>query len=299
MAQGADFFVSYTSADRAWAEWIAWQLETEGYQVVVQAWDFTPGRDWAHEMQEATATAERVIAVLSAAYLRSAQGEAEWRAFYAEDPGGERGLLLPVRVSPVEPPGLLKTRVYVDVVDRDAAGARTALLAGVRDARGKPSEEPEFPGKPRPAGSATEPPRFPGELPPVWNVPYHPNPYFTGRDLLLAEIHARLTTPDAESRRVALTGLGGVGKTQLAVEHSYRRRADYDLVWWVRSDQPTSLQPAGLLRPALRDGQGAQIHPGGGGERVVVEPLRQVARHGQVAQGVVVAAEVISTRPAL
>ena len=66
MAQAADFFVSYTSADRAWAEWIAWQLEAEGYQVVVQAWDFTPGHDWAHEMQHATTKAERVVAVLSA-----------------------------------------------------------------------------------------------------------------------------------------------------------------------------------------------------------------------------------------
>ena len=61
MGEAADFFVSYTSADRAWAEWIAWQLEAEGYQVVVQAWDFTAGRDWAHEMQQATATAERVV----------------------------------------------------------------------------------------------------------------------------------------------------------------------------------------------------------------------------------------------
>jgi hypothetical protein len=72
-------------------------------------------------------------------------------------------------------------------------------------------------------------------------VPYHPNPYFTGRNLLLTEIHARLTTPDAESRRLVLTGLGGMGKTQLAVEHTHRRRADYDLVWWVRSEQATSL----------------------------------------------------------
>jgi TIR domain len=105
MGEAADFFVSYTGADRAWAEWIAWQLEAEGYQVVVQAWDFGPGRDWAHEMQQATTTAERVVVVLSPAYLQSAHGEAEWRAFYAEDPGGERGLLLPVRVGEVEPPG--------------------------------------------------------------------------------------------------------------------------------------------------------------------------------------------------
>jgi hypothetical protein len=98
MGQAADFFVSYTSADRAWAEWIAWQLEADGYRVRIQAWDFTPGKTWTHEMQQATATAQRVVAVLSAAYLRSAHGEAEWRAFYAQDPSGERGLLLPVRV---------------------------------------------------------------------------------------------------------------------------------------------------------------------------------------------------------
>jgi hypothetical protein len=241
MAQAADFFVSYTSSDRAWAEWIAWQLEAEGYQVVVQAWDFTAGRDWVHEMQQATATAERVVAILSNAYLRSAHGEAEWRVFYAQDPSGERGLLLPVRVDKVDPPGLLKTRIYVDLVDQDPPSARQALLAAARGARGRPTQEPEFPGDRGPASTATEAPRFPGELPPVWNVPYHPNPYFIGRDLLLAEIHARLTALEADSRRVVLTGLGGTGKTQLAVEYAYRQRADYDLVWWVRSEQPTSL----------------------------------------------------------
>jgi hypothetical protein len=241
MAQPADFFVSYTSTDRAWAEWIAWQLEAEGYSVVVQAWDFTPGKSWAHEMQQAASTADRVVAVLSAAYLESEHGEAEWQVFQAKDPLGKHGLLLPVRVDNVDPPGLLKTRIYVDLVDQDAAGARGALLAAARGARGKPTQEPEYPGDRQPLGSATEAPRFPGDLPPVWNVPLHPNPYFTGRDLLLAEIHARLTAPDAATRRVVLTGLGGVGKTQLAVEHAYRRRADYDLVWWVRSQQPTSL----------------------------------------------------------
>ena len=39
---GKDFFISYTAADRAWAEWIAWQLEGAGYDVVLQAWDVAP-----------------------------------------------------------------------------------------------------------------------------------------------------------------------------------------------------------------------------------------------------------------
>src|ERR1700712_4871324 len=96
-----DFFVSYTSVDQRWAEWIAWQLDAEGYQVVVQAWNFGAGRDWAHEMQRFTSPAGRLVAVLSPDSLRSEYVEAEWRPFYAKDPSGERGLLLPVRVREV------------------------------------------------------------------------------------------------------------------------------------------------------------------------------------------------------
>jgi TIR domain-containing protein/tetratricopeptide repeat protein/NB-ARC domain-containing protein len=260
----ADFFVSYTSSDRAWAEWVAWHLEAEGYTVVVQAWDFAPGHDWAHEMQQATSTAKRVVAVLSAAYLQSGHGEAEWRAFYAKDPSGEQRLLLPIRVSEVDPPGLLTTRTYVDLVGRDANSARAALLAAARGARGKPAEEPEFPGAQRPQASATEAPRFPGELPRLWNVPFHPNPFFTGRDLLLAELRTGLDEPDVPVRRVVLTGLGGVGKTSVAMEYVYRRHPDYELVWFVNGEQPASLLAdlaalAGQLGLAAEAPQEAQI----------------------------------------
>lgn len=95
---------------------------------------------------------------------KSGHGEAEWRAFYAKDPSGEHGLLLPVRVSDVEPPGLLKTRIYVDLVGRDANIARATLLAAARRVRGKPTSEPEFPGMAGwSANHGTEAPHFPGE----------------------------------------------------------------------------------------------------------------------------------------
>src|SRR5215207_265172 len=159
-ASPAHFFVSYTNVDQQWAEWIAWQLEDDGYVVVVQAWDFTPGRDWVHEMQSATATAERVVAVLSPEYLKSAHSEAEWRAFYAKDPSGKRALLLPVRVRAVDPSGLLKTRVYVDLVGRDALAARKELLTAASRARGKRAVE--FPG---PSRAGRDAPPFPADLP--------------------------------------------------------------------------------------------------------------------------------------
>ena len=50
-----DFFISYTKADQSWAEWIAWQLESEGYTTVIQVWDFHAGSNFVSEMQQAAA----------------------------------------------------------------------------------------------------------------------------------------------------------------------------------------------------------------------------------------------------
>jgi hypothetical protein len=132
-----DFFISYTAADRAWAEWIAWQLEADGYTTRLQAWDFRPGTDFVHQMQQATQEADRTVAVVSPAYFGSQFGEAEWRVAFAKDPTGEHGLLVPVRVEDCDPPGLLSTRVYVDLVGLDEAAARERLLAAFEGGSGR------------------------------------------------------------------------------------------------------------------------------------------------------------------
>jgi hypothetical protein len=64
-----------------------------------------------------------------------------------------------------------------------------------------------------------EQPLFPGALPATWNVP-HRNPHFTGREALLSDLRATLAagTATALTQTRAITGLGGVGKTELATE---------------------------------------------------------------------------------
>ena len=71
------------------------QLETAGYITVLQAWDFRPGSDFLHQMQQATTLAGRTIAVLSPAYFGSRLGEAEWRAAFFKDPSAKLGRLVP------------------------------------------------------------------------------------------------------------------------------------------------------------------------------------------------------------
>jgi hypothetical protein len=233
-----DFFISYNKADKSWAEWIAWTLEEEKYSTVLQAWDFRPGSNFVLEMQRASTDTERTIAVLSPAYLNALYTQAEWAAAFKQDPTGEQGTLLPVRVSPCKPKGILSTLIYIDLVDLDKDTARTTLLEGISRERIRPVAEPAFPGSVE--RSVSQEPRFPGALPPVWNVPHNRNPNFTGREEHFTSLKKTLNSREAAAL-TAIHGLGGVGKTQLALEFAYHNAAEYDVVWWVRSEETATL----------------------------------------------------------
>jgi tetratricopeptide (TPR) repeat protein len=69
----------------------------------------------------------------------------------------------------------------------------------------------------------------------------HRNPNFTGRGDLLTQLRSALTSGQPAALTQAIHGLGGVGKTQLVVEYAYRHAAGYDLVWWVRAEEPAVL----------------------------------------------------------
>ncbi len=235
-----NFFISFNRADRAWAEWIAWQLEEEGYTTLLQTWDFRPGGNFVLDMQDAAKNSERTLAVLSPDFLASEYTQPEWAAAFARDPTGKRQALVPVRVRECNPTGLLAQVVHVELVGiLDEAAARTELLKGVRKGRAKPERAPEFPLLAR--RSVESRPRFPGALPRVWNVPVSRNPNFTGREDFLAALSSALSSGRPAALTQAVHGLGGVGKTQLAAEYAYRHSHLYDVVWWVRSEEPAAL----------------------------------------------------------
>jgi len=229
-----DYFISHAGADRAWAEWVAWQLDAAGYTVELDVWDWTPGQNFVTAMSDALDRADRVVALFSDAYFeRSRYTTEEWSAAVRR--------LVPVRVEDVPPariPSVLRSLIFCDVFDVDADQARRVLLEAAKGPR-RPDGEPEFPGRGRPGGWSRfggSGPRLPGSIPRVWNLPAR-NRGFTGRDDMVVALRQALVAGDRAAVQ-AVQGMGGVGKTQLAAEYAYRFAGAYDLAWWVDSEQP-------------------------------------------------------------
>ncbi|WP_198318691.1 FxSxx-COOH system tetratricopeptide repeat protein [Pseudofrankia inefficax] len=77
-----------------------------------------------------------------------------------------------------------------------------------------------------PAGANTSP------RPAVWNIPPRPA-RFVGRADLLTALAGHLSVGGDTPGIAAVTGMGGVGKTALAIEYAHRQRLAFDVVWWI------------------------------------------------------------------
>ncbi|MER5433200.1 FxSxx-COOH system tetratricopeptide repeat protein [Streptomyces sp. NPDC002588] len=89
--------------------------------------------------------------------------------------------------------------------------------------------------------------------PRVWgNIPPR-NPNFTGRVDLLERLGERLREGTTTVLPEAIHGMGGVGKTQLAIEYAYRHQSEYDVVWWIPAERPGQIGQA-LVELAQRLG---------------------------------------------
>lgn len=128
-----DFFVSYTGNDVKYATWVAEILETEGYKVTIQAWDFLPGDNFIAKMDQALIECRKLVVILSDDYLKSEWCRAEWTVKYAEQIRENERRIIPIRIKPIIIKGLLSNLAYIDIVDKGTQEAKELILTGILD----------------------------------------------------------------------------------------------------------------------------------------------------------------------
>ena len=255
--------VSYAAEDRMWAEWIAGVVSEVGLSTVLH--EVAAVEDGDQPDTDPGWEGDLVAVVLSVAYRLPAQSVGWLHRPAAPAFGRGRSSILPISVDGTQPPEALERFGALELSGMPAERARGALLAALNWPAGEP-------------GSGEPPARFPATMPRVSRLPLR-NPSFTGRRRVLADVRDHLSARSGSTSRLGLTGLGGVGKTQIAIEYAHRFAADYDVVWWVSAAQ-VSMVRAGLvdladeLRVPAADTTAERI-------RLLLDTLRQGRSHAR------------------
>lgn len=261
------YVISYAGFNRPWATWIAYQLEQLGHRTTLLRWDPPVSMPLTEALRSLLDAPGRILLVLDDWYFNlGPRSDEEWIAALREvvPKHEDRFAAVSVATRAIPPGG--ERLLPVDLRDLDSGEARRRILVRL----GLPGEEMP------PSGDSA--PRFPNDPPAVVNIPRR-NLRFTGRDMALDELHSRLNQDGDGVSRVALRGISGVGKSQIAIEYAHRFGNDYDVVWWVNAGfRATAREQFADLAARMQLWVGSEL-----GERIraVQEALRTGKPHGR------------------
>jgi len=214
--------IRYSARDNLWAEWVVGVLNAHEIEVT----DDGP----VESTEELPPTFDTVLTIVSSSYLAIRPNAVE-PDLWLRTPH----LVLVVDDSRL-PSRQSATRSSIAHLSAEAARNRLLNLVGIAPDRTDTDDVTE--SVRRYPGSSPDPSKF--------KAPAR-NDRFTGRLVDLQRLRDQLR----DVRRavvtqipVALHGLGGVGKTQLAIEYVHRFAPDYDVVWWIDASQPQFVDSA-------------------------------------------------------
>jgi predicted ATPase len=245
-------FISRAGADSEMAVRVAETVRAMGFAVVFQDGDFA-NRNFIESMHAAISGADRVVALLSPAYLESDHCSAEWQNALAADPLNRKGRLVVMRVTECEPVGMLAGIAYWDLVPVLSDDAAFAAL--VQRALGGAAEAPAG----RPAAAVAAPA---GRLPLTATR-------LIGREPEAAELGELVRA----NQLVTLVGMGGLGKTRLGLRVAGDVAEHFpDGAWFVDF---APLGDPNLVATTVATALGVRVAPGRPPADIIVAALRR------------------------
>ncbi|MPY54762.1 FxSxx-COOH system tetratricopeptide repeat protein [Streptomyces acidicola] len=220
--------ISFAGFNRAWAVWIGDRLERRGLRVVYLRYDSPAEIPLVDLLRDLKLAEGRILIVVSERYFQlGPRTHEEWNAALREVVAPDPSHFAAVSVTTAPVPTATAVLAPTDLTNMGADEAERRLLDRL-DVSGDPLPES--------AGGERRGPRFPAAMPEVWGGVPRRNTRFTGRERLLNEAYHHLQGAERGAGVVAMHGMSGVGKTQLAAEYVYRFGSEYDVVWWVNAE---------------------------------------------------------------
>src|SRR5262245_15419578 len=212
-----DFFLSRRGSVAAIAQEVKQVLAEKGYSVLTQDYDIPLSSSFVEKMHEGVINSRDLIVLFTHDYLQSPYTRKEFTSFEADRAKAtEERHIIVLRCEDVPLRGLLADTVYQDLVGIEDPEERKRRIIAAAERQSQAAPPP-----PRP---------FMGVPPRIAS--------FTGRadelnrldTILMRDKPAAVT--QASVGRAAVQGMGGVGKTSLAIEYAHRYRNLYAGVCW-------------------------------------------------------------------
>jgi TIR domain len=272
-----EIFYSYAHEDEALRKELEKHLVSLQRQGIIAGWHdrlISAGTEWEHEIDSHLNTAGIILLLISSSFIASKYCYSIEMTRALERHEAREARVIPIILRPVYWKNMPFGKLQVlptegKPVDSSHWHNRDEAFSNIVEGIHKIIEE-LTPGQ---AGnleavnasttaqaSQTITPK-PSQL--IWNIPFERNPYFTGRGDILTNLHNALNkgkTAALTQSPQAISGLGGIGKTQTAIEYAYRHHDKYSYVFWVRSETREQLISdfiaiAGLLNLSEKDAQ--------------------------------------------
>ena len=238
-----DVFLSHNGKDKPAVEILAHKLEAKGFTVWLDKWNLIPGDPWQEGLEEALDNCQTYTVFVGPSGIGPWENE-EMRVAIEERVKDKKRRVIPVLL-PGAPdnttltlPRFLTRLTWVDfrsgINDEDTF---YRLECGIKGVAPKPQTKTES------TTSSTSDAPSAGDLPLGSYLPFSPNPLFTGRVADLKKLADALVNHASSGTVItqAITGMGGLGKTQLAVEFAYRYGNQFQGVHWLNLADPTTL----------------------------------------------------------